>query len=128
MRALLVILATAMSVAASRVAPQPDAVQSWPIRESVFMLVGPGANTTVQVGRDGSCRRYADRCVIGLTARGAPPLVRQAGRFIVNTTLDVDHVGGNQPWPSQVSSPVGTRGRHCYRHGRRADLSRTRIC
>ena len=28
-------------------------VQSWPIREGVHVLVGAGANTTIQIGRDG---------------------------------------------------------------------------
>ena len=60
------------------------------------MLVGPGANTAVQVGRDGSLSsirkpvRHRPHC----SRRSAA--CRQAGQFIVNTTLDVDHVGGNE--------------------------------
>jgi cyclase len=98
MRALLVILATAMSVAALVAqAPQPDAVQSWPIRESVFMLVGPGANTTVQVGRDGL---FVVDTQTGASSASLLATLRRLSdkpvRFIVNTTLDVDHVGGNE--------------------------------
>jgi cyclase len=70
-----------------------EAVHAWPIRDNVFMLVGPGANTTVHIGRDGvlvvdpqasevsaAIRRLSDRPV----------------RFIVNTTIDSDHNSGNE--------------------------------
>ena len=96
-------LAAAASVllaAAANVAAQSDAVggvQSWQVRERVYMLVGPGANTTVHIGSDGvlvvdpqtsaasapvlaAIRRLSDRPV----------------RFVVNTTADVDHIGGNE--------------------------------
>ena len=56
MRALAAILASTVCAAAVMVAQSPSSgdVQSWPIRDSMFMLVGPGANTTVQIGRDGT--------------------------------------------------------------------------
>jgi cyclase len=73
-----------------------DAVHTWPIRDNVFMLAGPGANSTVHIGRDGvlvvdpqtsdgsgmlaAIRRLSDRPV----------------RFIVNTTIDADHIAGNE--------------------------------
>jgi hypothetical protein len=54
-RVLLATLVAVASVGASAVVGQStsDALHAWPVRENVFMLVGPGANTTVHIGRDG---------------------------------------------------------------------------
>src|SRR5262245_34202929 len=72
-----------------------DAVHALPIRDTVFMLVGAGANSTVQVGRDG---------VLGVDPQKDAACVRAAirrlsdkpVRFIVDTTIDADHNGGNE--------------------------------
>ena len=98
MRALLSIAVT-MSAAAVLVAQSPSSadVQSLPIRESVFMLVGPGANTTVQIGRDGvlvvdSQTGAASAALLAAIRR----LSDKPVRFIVNTTIGADHIGGNE--------------------------------
>ena len=100
MRLPLAATAIALLAAVASVAAQSDAsaeIQSWQIRERVYMLAGRGANTTVHIGSDGvlvvdpqtgaasapvlaAIRRLSDRPV----------------RFIVNTTGDADHIGGNE--------------------------------
>jgi cyclase len=97
-RVLLATLVSAAVLGAAVLSGQStaDAVHTWPIRDNVFMLAGPGANSTVHIGRDGvlvvdpqtsdgsgmlaAIRRLSDRPV----------------RFIVNTTIDADHIAGNE--------------------------------
>jgi cyclase len=100
MRALITIFAATMTAAAAGLVaqtPAPSDVQSWPVRESVFMLVGPGANTTVQAGRDGL---FVVDTQTGAASASLLAAIRRMSdkpvRFIVNTTLDADHIGGNE--------------------------------
>jgi glyoxylase-like metal-dependent hydrolase (beta-lactamase superfamily II) len=99
MRALAAILAATVCAAAVMVAQSPSSgdVQSWPIRDSMFMLVGPGANTTVQIGRDGT---FVVDTQTGAASASLLATIQRLSdkpvRFIVNTTLDVDHIGGNE--------------------------------
>jgi cyclase len=99
MRALAAILASTVYAAAVMVAQSPSSgdVQSWPIRDSMFMLVGPGANTTVQIGRDGT---FVVDTQTGAASASLLATIQRLSdkpvRFIVNTTLDVDHIGGNE--------------------------------
>jgi glyoxylase-like metal-dependent hydrolase (beta-lactamase superfamily II) len=99
MRTLVAVLLATMTTAVVLVAQSSssEAVQSWPIRENVFMLVGPGANTTLHIGRDGVL------VVDPQTSAAAGPLlaaIRRLSdkpvRFIVNTTIDSDHNSGNE--------------------------------
>ena len=73
------------------------AVQPWPIREGLHLIVGPGANTTVQVGRDGVLvvdpQTGAAAAQLLAAIRG---LSDRPVRFIVNTSGDDDHIGGNE--------------------------------
>ena len=99
MRALAAILASTVCAAAVMVAQSPSSgdVQSWPIRDSMFMLVGPGANTTVQIGRDGT---FVVDTQTGAASASLLATIQRLSdkpvRFIVNTTVDVDHIGGNE--------------------------------
>ena len=96
-----VVLATLVSVAgfgASTVVGQStsDALHAWPIRENVFMLVGPGANTTVHIGRDGVLLvdpQMSDGSALLAAIRR---LSDKPIRFIVDTTIDADHISGNE--------------------------------
>ena len=94
--ALTAAVACSLVTAAAQNASGP-AVQPWAIRESVHMLVGPGANTTVQVGRVGV---FVVDSQTGAASAQLLTAIRRLSdkpvRFIVNTSGDDDHVGGNE--------------------------------
>jgi cyclase len=128
MRALLSIAVT-MSAAAVLVAQSPSSadVQSLAIRESVFMLVGPGANTTVQIGRDGI---FVVDSQTGAASASLLATIRRLSdkpvRFIVNTTIGADHIGGNEALAksggvlaggnTRPATVTGTGGAPIYSH------------
>ena len=92
--------AIALLAAVASVAAQSDAsaeIQSWQIRERVYMLAGRGANTTVHVGSDGVL--IVDPQTSAASAQMLAAIRRLSDRpvrFIVNTTGDADHIGGNE--------------------------------
>jgi glyoxylase-like metal-dependent hydrolase (beta-lactamase superfamily II) len=89
-----------LTLGALTIVAQPvpaDAVHSWQIRDNVYMLAGPGANTTVQIGRDGvTVVDPQTSAAAGSLLAAIRRLSDQPVRFIVNTTLDPDHIGGNE--------------------------------
>lgn len=75
--------------------PEPE-IHVLPVRDNIYMLVGGGGNTTVQVGEDGVL------VVDTKTEAAAPKLLETiAGlsdgpiRYVVNTHYHPDHTGGN---------------------------------
>jgi cyclase len=67
-----------------------------PVQGNVSMLVGPGGNITVQTGKDGVL--LVDTMVEELAPRIAAELKKLTNlpiRFIIDTSVDADHVGGN---------------------------------
>jgi glyoxylase-like metal-dependent hydrolase (beta-lactamase superfamily II) len=67
-----------------------------PVQGSVYMLVGPGGNVTVQVGRDGVL--LVDTMVESLAPMIASEIKKLTPlpiRYIIDTSIDADHVGGN---------------------------------
>jgi glyoxylase-like metal-dependent hydrolase (beta-lactamase superfamily II) len=85
---------------------QTDAdVHILPVRKNIYMLVGAGGNIAVSAGPDGTLlvdsgtAPMTDKVLAGihrlgeqLSTNGAPPKPVQ---FIVNTSIDSDHTGGN---------------------------------
>jgi glyoxylase-like metal-dependent hydrolase (beta-lactamase superfamily II) len=69
-----------------------------PAQGNVYMLVGAGGNITVQVGSDGVLvvdTQYAplsDKILAAIRTLSKGPI-----RYIVNTSYDADHTGGNEP-------------------------------
>jgi glyoxylase-like metal-dependent hydrolase (beta-lactamase superfamily II) len=67
------------------------------VQGSVYMIVGAGANIAVQVGDNGvfvvdtGAAAYTDQVLAAIQA-----LSKKEIRWIVNTTLDPDHIGGNE--------------------------------
>jgi glyoxylase-like metal-dependent hydrolase (beta-lactamase superfamily II) len=74
-----------------------DGVETYHVQGNVYMLIGAGANVAVQIGPDGvlvvdtgnAAKRAAVLASIRRLSTG--PI-----RWIVNTTADVDHTGGNE--------------------------------
>ena len=89
------ILFVAMMVLGSYACAQE--VHLFPVQGDITMLVGPGGNTTVQVGKEGLV-------VVDTQTAAAAPEVMAAIRklsdrpiiWVINTSLDADHIGGNE--------------------------------
>ena len=72
-------------------------VHVFPVQGNVSMIVGPGGNTTVQAGKDGIV-------VVDTQTAAAAPQVMAAIRtlsdrpiiWVINTSVDADHMGGNE--------------------------------
>ncbi len=72
-------------------------VRILPVQGNVSMLVGPGGNTTVQIGKEGIV-------VVDTQTAAAAPQVMAAIRklsdgpiiWVINTSVDADHMGGNE--------------------------------
>lgn len=95
------LFATALGAAAQSAAPQaPPApggnVHVFPVRGNVYMLTGAGSNITVQVGQefiivvDTGLKPYASEVIEAIRSISPLPIL-----FVVNTSSDEDHVGGN---------------------------------
>ena len=73
------------------------AVHTLHVQGNVYMLVGAGGNISVQVGDDGvllvdtGTTRAASQVVAAIRALTSRPI-----RYIINTSADPDHVGGNE--------------------------------
>lgn len=75
----------------------PQEVHVFPVQGNVSMIVGPGGNTTVQVGKEGVV-------VVDTQTATAAPQVMAAIRtlsdrpiiWVINTSVDADHMGGNE--------------------------------
>jgi len=75
----------------------PQEVHVFPVQGNVSMIVGPGGNTTVQAGKEGIV-------VVDTQTAAAAPQVIAAIRtlsdrpiiWVINTSVDADHMGGNE--------------------------------
>jgi cyclase len=87
------------SAATSAYAQTPDSVRltAWHVRDGIYMLVGAGGNTTIQVGDDGVLvvdTKLAAASEVLLDA------IRQLSdkpiRYVINTHWHPDHIGSNE--------------------------------
>ena len=68
-----------------------------PVQGNVYMLVGGGGNVTIQVGEDGvllvdtSYAQLSDKILAEIRKLSNKPI-----RYIINTHVHLDHVGGNE--------------------------------
>ena len=78
-------------------APAPGEVQVLPVQGNVWVLIGAGANITVQAGNEGilvvdtGTAAMSDKVLAAIATISKRPL-----RYIVNTTEAEDHTGGNE--------------------------------
>jgi cyclase len=72
-------------------------VHVFPVQGNVSMIVGPGGNTTVQVGKEGivlvdtQTAAAAPQVMAAIRTLSAAPII-----WVINTSLDADHMGGNE--------------------------------
>jgi len=92
-------LAAALAAAATPSAQAPaaaDGIHTLKVQGNVYMLVGAGGNVAVQIGDDGvllvdsGTAANAEKVVAAVRALTNKPI-----RYIINTSADPDHVGGN---------------------------------
>lgn len=78
------------------------------VRDDIYMLVGAGGNTTVQVGEDGvfmvdtQFAPLSDKIVAAIREITDKPI-----RYIINTHYHGDHIGGNEPLKAAGSTVIG---------------------
>jgi glyoxylase-like metal-dependent hydrolase (beta-lactamase superfamily II) len=69
----------------------------FPVQGNVSMIVGPGGNITVQAGKEGmvvvdtQTAAAAPQVMATLRTISAAPII-----WVINTSLDPDHIGGNE--------------------------------
>jgi cyclase len=77
-----------------------DAVHVFPVQGNVSMLVGPGGNTTVQMGKEGivvvdtQTAAVAPQVMAAIRKLAIPPDTPII--WVINTSLDADHISGNE--------------------------------
>jgi cyclase len=89
-----------LSLTAQRAAPAaggPGALELLQLRPNFFMVAGAGGHVAVQVGEDGvvlvdsGLSARADDVLAAVRSRTSQPI-----RYIISTSADADHVGGNE--------------------------------
>jgi glyoxylase-like metal-dependent hydrolase (beta-lactamase superfamily II) len=82
-------------------------IEVLPVQGSVYMLAGAGSNVTVQVGTDAlfvvdtNDAAMSDRILAAIKTISPLPI-----RYIVNTSADMDHVGGNERFAKSSGTNV----------------------
>jgi glyoxylase-like metal-dependent hydrolase (beta-lactamase superfamily II) len=90
-------LAVACATSAAAQAPGPGELAIWPVRDGVYMVVGAGGNTTVQIGDDGvlvvdtKLATASEALLAAIKKISTQPI-----RYIINTHWHPDHVGSNE--------------------------------
>jgi glyoxylase-like metal-dependent hydrolase (beta-lactamase superfamily II) len=88
--------------------PGPEELAVWPVRDGIYMIVGAGGNTTVQVGDDGvlivdtKLMAASEALLAAIRGISAKPI-----RYVVNTHWHPDHVGGNETIAKAGSTIAG---------------------
>jgi len=74
-------------------------VHVFPVQGNVSMIVGPGGNTTVQIGKEGivvvdtQTAAVAPQVMAAIRTLSDRPII-----WVINTSVDADHMGGNEAW------------------------------
>jgi glyoxylase-like metal-dependent hydrolase (beta-lactamase superfamily II) len=92
----LTLLAAPIARAQSNPADRGE-VEILPVQGNVYMLATDGANVTIQVGRNGillvdtQSARLTDKILAAVRKLSDQPI-----RYVINTSVDEDHTGGNE--------------------------------
>ena len=95
--ALLAITVAAFAGLACEVKAQQSEIQTFHVQGNVYMLVGVGANIAVQIGDEGvlvvdtGSAATRDQVLAAVRRLSDRPI-----RWIINTSADADHTGGNE--------------------------------
>lgn len=85
-------------------------IRALPVRDNIYMIVGAGANITVQIGEDGVL--VVDSGSGAATNEKVQNLIRQLSakpiKYILNTNYHPDHTGGNNAL--RGTAGIGGRG------------------
>ena len=85
-----------------------DGIEIVPVQKNTYLLVGGGANVTLQIGEEGAmlvdsgAAGNADKLVAAVRHLTRKPL-----RFLVNTSADPDHASGNEGIVKAAGGPTG---------------------
>ena len=89
-------------------APPADELAIWPVRDGIYMIVGAGGNTTVQIGDDGVL--VVDTKLVAASGALLTAIRRISDkpiRYVINTHWHADHVGGNESIAKAGSTIAG---------------------
>jgi len=95
-------------------------IQVLPVQGSVYLLAGAGSNITVQVGPDAVMVVDSNDAAMSQKVLAAIRTLSPAPiRYIVNTSSDPDHVGGNEALATSAEGTVNAilgQGARVYAH------------
>jgi cyclase len=95
-------------------------IQVLPVQGSVYLLAGAGSNITVQVGPDAVMVVDSNEAAMSPKVLAAIRTLSSAPiRYIVNTSSDPDHVGGNEALAKSAEGTVNAilgQGARVYAH------------
>src|SRR5260370_5885384 len=82
-------------------------VEALPVQGNIYMLSGAGGNTTLQVGPTGvlivdtQTAPLTERVLTAIRKLSSKPI-----RYVLNTSADLDHTGGNEGIAKAAGSPT----------------------
>ena len=86
-----------LAAAASHAAAQPNPIETFHVQGNVYLLAGGGANVAVQIGDEGvlivdtGAAATREQVLAAVRQLSDKPI-----RWIINTSADIDHSGGNE--------------------------------